>query len=69
MIIQSWAEVTYSSLLNIWQGLLSYLPSLLGAIIVLVIGLIVAAVFRTAVDRVMKALRLDSLLRKVGLNE
>ncbi|MCX6702408.1 MAG: hypothetical protein NTW60_00880 [Candidatus Wolfebacteria bacterium] len=69
MIIQSWAEVTYSSLLNIWQGLLSYLPSLLGAIIVLVIGLIVAAVFRTAVDRIIKALRLDSLLRKVGLNE
>ena len=69
MIIQSWAEVTYSSLLNIWQGLLGYLPSLIGAIIVLLIGLIVAAVLRTAVDRIIKALRLDLLLRKVGLNE
>lgn len=68
MVIQSWAEVTRDSLLNLWMGVLSFLPSLIGAIIVLIIGLIVAAVFKWLIEQIVNGIRLDSLLKKIGVD-
>ena len=67
MWAQSLAEITRDSLLNVWIGILNFLPSLIGALIVLVIGLIVASAFRWLVERVIAGIKLDSLLRKAGL--
>jgi hypothetical protein len=67
MTIQSWTEVTYSSLLNLWAGVINFLPSLIGALLVIIVGLIVAAVLRALIERLVVVIRLDSLLRRIGL--
>lgn len=67
MTFQEWLDVINQSLQNLWLQLLSFLPELLGAAIVLIVGLIVAAGLEKIAERVVHYLKLDSLLRKLGV--
>lgn len=69
MLIQSWTDVLVSSLQNLWVQVLNWLPSLVGAMLVFVVGLVVAAGLGSLVERVVNALKVDSLLRKLGMEE
>ena len=69
MLIQSWTDVLISSLQNLWIQVLSWLPSFAGALVMFVAGLIVAAGLGSLTERVIGALKLDALLRKLGLEE
>jgi len=60
-------SILYGSLLNLWSGVLGFLPNLLVGIILLVVGLIVAAGLATLVEQVFKALRLDQGLARLGV--
>lgn len=66
MVVQTWAEVTLASLQNIWSGVISFLPSLIGALIIIIIGLIVAAGLKSLVERLLGLSKIDSLLRQLG---
>ena len=65
---QTWTEILVASLQGVWAGVISFLPSLIGALILIIVGLIVASGLRTLVERVINAIKLDSLLRKLGLS-
>ncbi len=67
MIIQSWTEVTINSLQNLWVSVISFLPSLIGGLIIIIVGLIVALGLRLMIERLISAIRIDSLLRRIGL--
>jgi Conserved TM helix len=56
--VSSWAEV--------WNGFAYYTPKLIGAIILLVIGLLVAGLLDQVVTQIFRALKLDSVVRKAG---
>ena len=57
----------FGALINVWYGVISFIPSFIGALIVLIIGLIVAAVFGSVVEQIVKSIKLDALLKKIGL--
>ena len=67
MIVQSWTDVVVSSLQNLWLGAAMFVPNLIGALIVFVVGLIVAAGLGTLVEKLFDAARLDSFLARLGL--
>ena len=67
MTAQNWTEVTVSSLQNLWASVINFLPSLIGALVVLIVGLVIAAVIKTVVQKVIEAIKIDALLRKIGL--
>jgi len=67
MAAQSWAEVLITSLQNVWAKVINFLPSLIGALILLIVGLIIAWVLRLIVERIINAIKLDALLKKIGL--
>ncbi|MCL5733784.1 MAG: hypothetical protein M1334_04000 [Patescibacteria group bacterium] len=67
MVIQSWTDVVVSSLQGLWITLVGFLPALIGALIVLIIGLIVAAGLGALVEKVFDVIKLDSFLAKIGL--
>jgi hypothetical protein len=67
MAVQDWADVVAGSLQNLWVGVVSFLPTLIAAIVVLIIGLVVAAGLGALVEKIFEAIRLDSLLNKLGL--
>ncbi len=68
MVIQNWADVIAGSLQSLWFGVIGFLPSLLAALIVFIIGLIVASGLGALVEKVFEALRLDTFLAKLGLS-
>jgi len=67
MVVQSWTDVIVNSLQNVWAGVFGFLPSLIGALIVLIIGLIVAAGLGSLVRKIIDVVKLDVLLRRVGV--
>lgn len=68
MAIQNWADVVAGSLQSLWVGVVSFLPTLVAAIVVLIIGLVVASGLGALVEKIFEAARLDSLLNKLGLS-
>lgn len=69
MLIQTWTDVLVGSLQNLWFQVANWLPSLIGAMLVFIVGLIVAAGLSSLVERVLSAVKLDNLLRKLGVEE
>lgn len=69
MVIESWLNVLRASLQNLWLTVANFLPSLIGALAVFIVGLIVAAVLDKLVERLIYYLKLDALLRKLGVEQ
>jgi hypothetical protein len=67
MIIQNWVDIVVSSLQRLWGDVLGFVPSLLGALIVLIVGLVVAMGIGSLIERIIGALKLDALLVRLGV--
>ncbi len=67
--IQSLIGALYSAFGSAWFGTVMFIPKFIGALIVLIIGLIVAAALGAIVDQVVRGLKIDSLLKKLGVEE
>jgi hypothetical protein len=68
MAVQNWADVVAGSLQGLWAGVVGFLPTLVAAVIVFIVGLVVAAGLGALVEKIFEAIRLDSLLNKLGLS-
>lgn len=67
MVVQNWTDVVSNSFLNLWVGFVNFIPVLIGALVVLIVGLIVAAGLGAVVEKIFDAVKLDSFLMKLGL--
>lgn len=67
MAIQSWTDVVAGSLANLWYGFAGFVPNLIGAFIVLILGLVVASGLGLLVEKIFEAVKIDSFLEKLGL--
>ena len=61
-------EILQEPLLELWGTLVAYLPNLLGAIIVFLLGVIVALVLRSVVVKVVGILRIDEIARRLDIS-
>ncbi|MEK7555385.1 MAG: hypothetical protein AAB516_01015 [Patescibacteria group bacterium] len=68
MTIQNWTDIVVSSLQNLWGTVAGFLPSLIGALIIIIIGLVVATALGSLVERLISAVKIDALLRKIRLS-
>lgn len=66
-MLQNWIDVVVSSLTNLWAQFLGFLPALIGALVIFIVGLIVASVLERIAERIIYYLKIDSLLRKLGV--
>lgn len=55
------------SFVNLWNGFATFIPNLVAALIVLIVGLIVAAGLGALVEKIFEAVRLDPFLEKLGI--
>lgn len=65
----SWGEVFNSSLQDLWLGFIQFAPRLIVAIILFIIGWIVAALIAKAFEQVFVMIKVDKLLASVGADE
>ena len=54
---------------NAGETILSFLPRLIGALVILIVGWIVARLIHRAFQRLLKAVGLDTLLERAGLSD
>lgn len=57
------------SLQNLWVGFIGTIASIIGALVILIIGLIVAAGIGALVEKIINFIKLDKLLVSLGLQE
>jgi len=69
MAIQTWTEVVTASLQALWIGFVSFLPVFLGAIIVFIIGWIIAVLLGKLTAQIIRSLRIDQILEKMGFRK
>lgn len=69
MVLQTWGDVIVASLQAVWASVANFLPLLIGALIVFLIGWIVAIAVGKVVEQVIKSLRVDALLSKLELEK
>jgi len=69
MIIQTWADVTIAALQNLFQVFLAFIPQLIGAIIVFIIGWIIAIGVGKLVAEILNRLKFNKLFEKAGWKE
>lgn len=60
-------QVLQGPLLELWDTIVSYIPNLLGAIVVFLLGIIVALVLRGVIVKVVALLRIDELAKKLEI--
>jgi len=65
-LLTMWGQAVLTPLQDIWTRFVIFLPSLLGAVVILLVGWIVAAGLDRIVTQILKQLKVDSALNKVG---
>lgn len=63
----TWNEAIKASLQNIWAKIVSLVPEILGALVILVIGLLVASALGKLVKKLVHITHVDDLFHKVGI--
>jgi hypothetical protein len=66
MLLQSWTEVTVNSFQSLWQSFIIFLPNLLGALIVFLVGWAIAVGLQKLISQILHLLRIDPMLEKIG---
>ncbi|MBP9701552.1 MAG: hypothetical protein KBD47_01040 [Candidatus Pacebacteria bacterium] len=69
MFVADWGQIFTSSLQGIWVGVASFVPSLVFAVIIFVVGWIVAVLIERIVEAVFRSVKVDSALRAAGVEE
>ncbi|MBP9716286.1 MAG: hypothetical protein KBD48_03840 [Candidatus Pacebacteria bacterium] len=69
IFLQTWSDVFSGSLQSLWFGFMSFVPSLLGAIILFVIGWVVGSIVSKAISQLFVAIKIDKLFESAGANE
>lgn len=69
MIIQTWGDILIASFQSMWQGFVVFLPKLFGAVIIFIIGWIIAIALGKLVAQIIKAVKVDAVLAKLGFEE
>lgn len=68
MFLQDWGQVVVTSLQSVWTAVFNFLPLLIGAIAVFIIGWIVAVALGKLVEQFINALRVDQFLAKMEVD-
>ena len=65
-MILDWYYVTIQALQNLWQGFLSFIPVLVGAIIIFVIGWFVSVGVGKLITEILKRIKFNQIFEKEG---
>ena len=63
-MVQDWSTVTIEALQNLWRGFVQFIPKLIGAIVVFIIGWFVSVWIGKLVAEILKRIGLDKIFEK-----
>ena len=65
-MVQDWGLVTLQALQNLWQGFLNFIPALIGAIIVFIIGWFIAIGIGRLIAEILTRIKFNQLFERAG---
>lgn len=69
MIISQWSEVLTGSMQDLWRGVVDFVPNLVVAVIILIIGWVIGAIIARAIEQVFRAIKVDDALKKTSIDD
>lgn len=67
--MQDQMQVVLDSLREFWLQLSSFLPQLIGALVILIVGWLIAKIIRNLAERFFKMIKLDTAAEKAGIED
>lgn len=67
-MISTWWQILLQSLYGVWGGFIAFVPKLLLAIIIFIIGWIIATWIAKAIEHLFRMLKVDTGLQKLGVD-
>ena len=55
------------ALVILWDKLIAYLPNLIAAIIILIVGILIAKAIEKLIQKIVEALKVDELIKKINI--
>lgn len=68
-MVEDWSEITITTLQSAWQGFLLFLPKLIGAIIVFVIGWLISVLIGKVITEILNRIKLNKIFERTGWQE
>ncbi len=68
MLLNTWGEVLNLSFQNLWVGVVNFVPNLVIAIVILILGWLIGALLGRAIEQVFRSLKVDEALRRAGFD-
>ena len=69
MIVTQSASVLQSAFTDMWFTVVQYLPAIIAAVVIFIIGWIVGVILYRIVDQIVGILRIDDALKAAGMND
>jgi hypothetical protein len=69
MTIATWSDVLSLSFKNLWLGVVGFVPNLVVAIVIVLLGWGIGALLGRVVSQIIKAIRIDEALKKAGVED
>jgi hypothetical protein len=67
--VQTWGGAIVFSLVSLWERFMNFSPTLIGSLLVFLLGLVIASVLGKIVSRIVKALHVDHALEHISVSE
>lgn len=65
----NWQEVFFVPIQETWTKILSFVPNMLAALVILVVGWVIARIIGALVARALRLARFDNVTDRVGINQ
>jgi hypothetical protein len=67
--IYTWGDVLRTSFQEIWLGVANFIPSFIAAVVLFLVGWLIAVILGRLVAQIIKAIKLDTALRGAGFDK
>lgn len=67
--IQTWGEAISFSLIDLWVRFINLMPTFIGALLVFLLGLIIASILGKVIERIIKTIRIDQAIEHMNISE
>lgn len=69
MILENWSNTLATSFQDLWSGIVAFVPNLLVAVVIVLVGWIVGALLSRVVSQIVRSLKIDEALRRAGFDD
>lgn len=67
--VNTWSSVLTNSFQDLWEGILVFVPNLVIALLIIIIGWMVGALVGRVIAQIVRSLKVDEALRKAGAED